>query len=424
VRGALPFVGAGLGLLRDPTAWFEAQRARHGDTFMASAFGFRLFCVLGPVGVRSLYALPEQEASFGLATYRLIGFKLPPELIDGRRNTPHSLFGAGDVERYLRDLDEAVAAEVVELGPAGHFEVFTEMRRLGHRLGLASWAGREVASARYLDRLIPPLDAIDSSEAFVRPAQAFRTWATRRRRERAAMATIEAVIGEVLADRRRDGRLGTEGDFLDQIHASYADLPDAERDVATARDVILIHSGAQSNLYAALAWTLIDLLADEDLLTRVRGGDDVLLDQCANESIRLAQRSITLREVLQPIEVEAEGGPYRLATGTFVTTMLSANNRRAAPGLDRFDPQHYTPRRRTLATGVPVATKELVSTFGHGAHSCPAARFSISAIRTAIRALVDRYDLTPRYASVEPRRRQIGAVARAAAPAIVAYRAR
>ncbi|MEO7571082.1 MAG: cytochrome P450 [Acidimicrobiales bacterium] len=420
----VPFVGSGLGLLRDPTAWFERQRARHGETFVADAFGFRLFCVLGPVGVRSLYALPEAEASFRLATYRLIGFKLPPELLRGRRNTPHSLFGASDVERYLRNLEAAVAAELDELGDAGHFEVFAEMKRLGHRLGLASWAGNEVASPRHLDRLIPALDAVDSSEAFVRPAQAFRTWATRRRRERAAMATVEGVIGEVLAERRATGRLGCEDDFLDHIHESFADLPAGEREVATARDVILIHSGAQSNLYAALAWTLVDLLAHPELLVRVRAGDDGLLDQCASESIRMAQRSITLREVLRPIEVEAEGGTFHLVPGTFVTTMLSANNRRAAPGLDAFDPAHYTPGRRALAHDVPVATKEMVSTFGHGSHSCPAARFSISAIRVAVRALVDRYDLVPRYASVTPRRRQIGAVARAARPAVVDYRRR
>lgn len=238
------------------------------------------------------------------------------------------------------------------------------------------------------------------------------------------MGEIEAVIGEVLADRERSGRLGAEGDFLDVIYESFADLPAAERAVATARDVILIHSGAQSNLYAALAWTLVYVLADPALLARIRDGDDVVLDQCANEAIRMAQRSITLREVLRPIEVEAEGGPYQLAKGTFVTTMLSANNRTAAPGLDVFDPSHYTPRRRTLADDVPVAAKELVSTFGHGPHSCPAARFSVSAIRVAVRSLVERYDLTPRYEAVEPRRRQIGAVARAAAPAVVDYRAR
>lgn len=238
------------------------------------------------------------------------------------------------------------------------------------------------------------------------------------------MHQIEAVVAEVLGDRAATGRLGEVGDFLDQIHESFADLPPGEREVATARDIILIHSGAQSNLYAALAWTLIDLIAHPDLLARVRAGDDVLLDQCANESIRLAQRSITLREVLRPLQLDAEGGPYRLERGTFVTTMLSATNRSAAPGLDRYDPDHYRPQRRTLAPEVALPTKEMVSTFGHGSHSCPAARFSISAVRLAVRALVEHYDLDPEYDSVSPRRQQIGGVARSARPAWVAYRRR
>ena len=246
------------------------------------------------------------------------------------------------------------------------------MKRLGHRLGLAAWAGSEVASARYLDRLIPLLDAVDSSEAFVRPAQAFRTWATRRRRERAAMATVEGVIGEVLDARRREGRLGTEGDFLDHIHAFLRRPPRCRaRNVATARDVILIHSGAQSNLYAALAWTLVNVVSEPAVLARVREGDDELLDQCANESIRLAQRSITLRAVLRPIDVDAEGGPYRLAKGTFVATMLSANNRTAAPGLDRFDLAHYVPRRRSLSPDVPLPAKESCRPSATGATRAP-----------------------------------------------------
>ena len=103
--------------------------------------------------------------------------------------------------------------------------------------------------------------------------------------------------------------------------------------------------------------------------------------------------------------------------------MFSVTNPTAAPGLDRFDPGHYDERRR-LAPDVPVATKELVSTFGHGPHSCPAARFSISAIRIAVRRLVERYDLEPRFRAAEPRARQIGGVARAARPCLVAYTAR
>jgi hypothetical protein len=68
VGGALPWVDAGIGLLRDPTSFFLDARRRHGDTFVIDAFGFRLFCVFSPAGVRRLYELAEREASFGPST--------------------------------------------------------------------------------------------------------------------------------------------------------------------------------------------------------------------------------------------------------------------------------------------------------------------------------------------------------------------
>jgi hypothetical protein len=56
-------------------------------------------------------------------------------------------------------------------------------------------------------------------------------------------------------------------------------------------------------------------------------------------------------------------------------------------------------------------------------HSCPAQRFSISAIRVAVRRLLDRYELEPEFESAVPRRRQLGGVARAERPCWVRYRA-
>src|SRR5262249_25101320 len=127
----------------------------------------------------------------------------------------------------------------------------------------------------------------------------------------------------------------------------------------------------------------------------------------------------TLRQVLSPLTLVLEAATYTLAPGVMLTTMLSVNNVCAAPGLAQFDPRHYEGRR--LAKDVPLPARELVSTFGHGIHSCPAQRFSISAIRIAVRRLVERYDLQPRFTTAAPLPRQIGGVARAARPCVVAY---
>lgn len=416
----MPWIGAGFGLLQNPTLFFAEQRRRLGDTYLVDAFGHRLFCVFSPQGVRRLYELPEEEASFGLATFNLLKAKVPIEVFLGRRNRPHDLFGNQEVERYLDVLEESVRLEIEELGASGRFEIFSEMRRLGHRLGFGAWAGTEAASARYLDRLIPLFDRLDGSDSFVRPMQGLIAQATGQTRERRAQRGIERIVGEILADRARAGR--RRGDFLDQIRDSFSDVPEAERSVEVARDVIVLHMGAQSNLYAALAWTFVNLLLRPELLKRVRAGDDVLLERCANESIRLAQRSITLRHVLRPVEVDDGRRTYRVPPGVLIATMLSVTNGSVAPDLERFDPKHYEGRR--LSPDVPVPTKELVSTFGHGRHSCPAQRFAISAIRVSVRRLLERYDFTPHFGTAEPRRRQIGGVSRSERPCPVSYRER
>ena len=166
----------------------------------------------------------------------------------------------------------------------------------------------------------------------MRPAQAFVTALTRKRRERAAMRGIETIIAQILGVRRRDGH--APDDYLQRIAGSFGELPEAEADVNAARDVMLIHMGAQSNLYAALAWTLVNLLLHPQHLARVRAGDDVLLEQSANESIRLAQRSITLRYVMTPLAFDDGRQTYRLDPGVMITTMLPVNNASAA-GLHR-----------------------------------------------------------------------------------------
>jgi len=154
----------------------------------------------------------------------------------------------------------------------------------------------------------------------------------------------------------------------------------------------------------------------------VRAGEDGLLERCAYESIRMAQRSITLRQVLRPVEIDDGIRTYRVSPGVMITTMLSVTNTTAADGLDHFDPAHYQGRR--LAPSVVLRTKEEVSTFGHGIHTCPAQRFSISAIVIGVGRLLERFDFEPRFSEVRPRRRQIGGVARADRPCLVRYRTR
>lgn len=421
VAGVLPWVGAGPSLLRDPTSFFQRTRERVGDTFLVEGFGYRLFCVFSPEGVKNLWALPEAEASKGVADFGMLAHKVPGELFAGRRTYPHMLFAREDVEVYLENLAAAVELELAALGTGGELEAFAHCRRLAHRMGLASWGSRAATTPHHFERLVEAFDALDSSESFVHPPRAFLTWATGKRREKAALAAIEGIYAEILHELpplAGDGAPSEPG-FFDRIRAAWADVSGQARIQGIARDVVLVHMGSQSNLFAAMAWTLVHLLERPELLEAVRRGDDALLERCAHESIRLRQRSIVLRRIMKPCTLADEHARYRLEPGLSLATMMSVTNTTAAPGLDRFDPDHY--RGPLFQRTKELAGKELVSTFGHGAHYCPAARFSISSIRIATKALVERFDLEPRFRDPAPLRRQIGGVARADRPCRVGY---
>lgn len=418
VAGRLPWVGAGLSFLANPTEFLRRTRARVGDSFLLEAFGFRLFFVFSPEGLRSLYSLPEKDASFSEATRRLIGFKLPPELLAGDMTMFHHLFGRDQLESYRAEIAAAVEEQLASLGDQGELEIFSHMKKLVHRVGFRCWAGREAASGAHLPRLIELFEKLDPEEAFVHPSRIFATLATRRSGERRALAQVQEILTGIWRERERLG--AREGDMLEALHELYRDHTEASRFELVARDVIILHLASQSNLYAAISWTLVNLLLHPQRQSAVRE-DAALLEACALESIRLAQRSLTLRKVMQPCRVSDGATEWQLQPGVYVATLLSVGNQ-AFPGLDRFDPDHYERGRPSDRLGLP--TRESVSTFGHGSHACPGRRFALAAIGITISAHLARFELTPRFERAEPKPGQMGAVARAAGHCPVAYRRR
>ena len=419
VSGHLPWVGAGFGLLRDPTAFFQQAREKHGDTYVVDAFGYRLLCVFSPEGVRNLWAVPEAQASKGLADYALLRHKVPDELFAGRRTFPHDLFRSDDTSTYLKNLEQAVEEQLDELGSSGEIELFDLTRRLGHRVGLASWGGVVGDCSHYLDRLIPALDRLDASDSFVHPHRGLIAVATRKRAAHRAIATLDETFGEIIS--KRQGQPADTNDLFSRICAKWDDVESPARGAGIARDVVLVHMGSQSNLFAAMAWTLIHFIERPELIEQARS-DSSLIDRVAFESIRLRQRSIVLRQVLKTTELSDEKTTYRAGPGVFLATMMSVTNTTAGPGLDVFDPGNYRGPRFNRAG--ELSAKELVTTFGHGKHSCPAQVFSVSAIRHSVGRLLDRYSLVKRFRDPQPLRRQLGGVARADRPCRVAYRLR
>ncbi|HEX7460113.1 MAG TPA: hypothetical protein VF279_05740, partial [Acidimicrobiales bacterium] len=273
----------------DPVVALADARQGLGDTFVVDSGDDRYLFTFSPVGVSSFYALPEDQASKGIADWRMLRRKLPDELFVGRRTLPHQLFGREDVTQFLTNVDRALDDTLLELGDAGTVDAFALTRRLGHRVGLASWGGPGAANGPRFEALVSALDVLDGSAAFVHPDAMAAVAASGKAAELEALASVEEQIGRAVAELPPGDQ---EHPLFGRLVAAWADEPPAVVASGVAGDVALIHVASMSNLFAALGWALVDLLDHPDALVRVVAGDRAWTEACALESVRLAQRSI------------------------------------------------------------------------------------------------------------------------------------
>ncbi len=405
----------------DAVGAIAAARASCGDSFVVRSGGSDYLFTFSPTGVESFYALPDDAASKGLADYLMLRRKLPDEVFAGRRLLPSSLFRRDDVSSYLAQLDLALDATEGELGQRGSVELFALTRRLGHRMGLASWAGPGCADGEAFERLVRAFDVLDGSAAFVHPDAMAAVAASGKQAERAALDDVAAVIEHAVhqhdsGDEYGDGLFG-------RIVGAWASETTNVRIRGIAMDVALIHVASMSNLMAALGWAIVDLLVHPEQLRMVAAGDADLAQRCALESTRLAQRSIMARAVLEPVAFDTGAGVVDVPRGWTIATLLPLLNASAAPGFESWDPDRW--HRHRLVEAGALASPMLVTAFGHGRHSCPAQPFSLSAMTMALTRLLGRYDMTPLWDGYpRPVPAQIGGVARSAQPCAVDYVAR
>jgi cytochrome P450 len=401
----------------DAVAAIGAARARHGDTFVVESGRDHYLFTFSCTGVESFYALTEEKASKAVADYLMLRRKLPDDIFAGRRTLPSTLFRRDDVVFYLANLDRALEHTTAELGPAGSADVFDLTRRLGHRMGLASWAGPGSADGEAFESLVRAFDTLDGSDAFVHPDRMAAVAATDKRAERAALDEVADVIAAAVE--RFDA-----GDHDQGLFGRIVDAWTAEEQSVRLRgialDVALIHIASMSNLAAALGWALVDLLEHPTHLARVQLGDNDFAQRCALESIRLAQRSIMTRAVLSSVEFATGEATYQVPPGWTIATLLPLLNTSVAPGLKEWDPDRWNRHRLIERNALPSPV--LVTAFGHGRHSCPAQPFSLAAMTAATTHLLRTYEMTPCWTSrPQPVPAQIGGVARAEGPCPVDY---
>ncbi len=437
VRDELAHIGAGLRFSQSPTNFLTQMRKEYGDTFLVDVFGYKLFCVFSPEGLKSLYAAAEDEASFGMATFDMLGFKTPLDIfMDADIDLFYDLLLPDKVAAYVKDFSQVIAQVIASWGESGSIDVFDSIRTLEQRVGFKVWIGEEATQDGVWQQFKTHFDVLSQENAFVSPQQTLETLTSGKAKEKQAVAHIMALMGNIIA--RREAAQAWPDDTLTFLYQRFRS-EDAQVTLRkVTHNIINANQGFLSNLYAALAWSLINLkqhpdtqqrLEAEIAVTRARFGENFhesqealdsmrFCEQLLMESVRLAQRSITLRKVMKEIQFDCGNTVYTIQPGVYITTMLSVINTQT-PELARFDPDHYLGRK--IAPSLIVQGKETISTFGHGRHACPAQKFSHNMCKVLLSLLLQNFEFSTPVAPVMPSPSQMGGVARASADVVLQY---
>lgn len=466
VSGPIPFIRAGLRFVRRPKSWLEEMRQEHGDNFVVSMFGFKMFFTFSPTGLRDLYRAAEQEASFQEATRTLLQFKLPEELLAERsiKGMFASIFRRSLMEKYASVTLKSVNEHLDKLPNDGEFELFREVKEVYYRIGFRCWCGEDaITTPNIMNQLISNFEELDPEKGFVSPMKLIQTIVTQKSKERRAFKEIAKILKVLWIARewQKDApRYQEENDTLSCLHQAYAHLPQEEKYREVATDVFILQMASNANLYAGLTWTIINLLQHPSYLEKVirefesvcspglfdekdTSGVSVLnvidklelLEQCINESLRIAQQSITLRKVLASEGVMVDG--FKVPKDYYVVTLLSVlntNDTVVKPIVNDkgetvlptdFYPERYA-RGRNDDVKLPYLLKPgmdySISTFGHGRHACPGNSFAMLVIKIVVIRFLTKLHLKPKFSNAFVPETQIGGVGRANQPCFVYYK--
>ncbi|GAB5450433.1 MAG: hypothetical protein Hals2KO_07610 [Halioglobus sp.] len=430
----LEHVGSGLRFMESPTRYLADLRQRHGDTFLLDVFGYHLLMTFSAQGLSSLYAFEEADASFHAATFDLIRFKTPIEIlyhVDVRLF--YRLLQHKHMPDFLAVIDQVVELELARWEVGSELELFDAIRTLEQRVGFGLWIGQEAATDGRWQALKLHFDVLDQESAFVNPAETLNTIKSDKAREKEAAAALYEILRDILAERAGGG----DGPFsaADFLGEHFAGEEHFEQKVFN--NIINANQGFLSNLYAAIAWVLVWLLVKPEVLARVEAeitdvrarfgsqfpcsvealNELIYLEQVMMEAVRLGQRSLTLRKVMRTAQFDDGERSYQVSPGLYIATMLSVTNA-STEDLARFDPDNYA--RNRWANRIATPGPETISTFGHGRHACPAQRFSLHMVKIVITRVLDRFRLEPAWTVMPtPSDRQMGGVARPGQPACV-----
>ncbi|MFF8590961.1 cytochrome P450 [Streptomyces sp. NPDC015220] len=390
--GAVPFLGHGLRLARDPLAFLSRLRD-HGDVVRLRLGPKTLYAVTAPALTGALALSPDYiiagplwESLEGLLGKEGVATANGP-LHRRQRRTIQPAFRLDAIPGYGPIMAEEAHALVERWRSAEVIDVTTESFRVAVRVAARCLMRGSYADAR-AERICAALATLFSGmyQRMVVPlGPLYRIPVPSNRQFNRALADFHLLVDEIVADRRAGGQ--RPDDLLTALLEAEDENGEPIGEQEIHDQVIAILTAGSETVGSTIMSILLALTEYPDLGRRIRdevktvAGDrpvafeDVRkLTYTANvvvETLRLypAVWILTRRTV-----TETELGGYRIPAGADVVYSPYAvqRDRRSFERHEEFDPGRWLPER---SAEVP---KYAMSPFGVGNRKCPGDHFSMA----------------------------------------------
>ncbi|HVE96321.1 MAG TPA: cytochrome P450 [Pseudonocardiaceae bacterium] len=388
----------------DPIRFVNACHRRYGDRFAIRIPGIgTLVFLTDPADIRSvargdpaIFRAGEAAAPLGevLGPHSLV-------LLDGdkhRRSRGMMLpaFHGDSVRRQVTEMI-AITADDVARWPVGKpLPLYPRMQAITLEVILRTVIGvHDEGRLAALRAVLPPMLEIGSPLELIPPPQALRRFGMWRRRAQ-RNAAAKALLADEITRCRADPRLAQRSDALAMLVRSVDSEGQPMADDELVDQLVTLLLAGHDTTATALSWAFERLVRDPALLDRTVqaavDSDDAWLDAVCKETLRVRPVVFEFaRKLAAPIQL----GGYHIPAGAILAPSINLvqHSSRHYPDPEVFRPQRFLDERADPAVWLP---------FGGGVRRCLGATFAQVEMRTVLREVLRRVELSPTTAQNEP----------------------
>lgn len=388
----------------DPIRFVHTCHLRYGDRFTIRIPGIgTLIFLTDPDDIRSvargdpaIFHAGEAAAPLGevLGTQSLV--MLDDDKHRRSRGMMLPAFHGDSVRRQVAEM-VAITADDVARWPVGEqFALYPRMQGITLEVILRTVIGvHDEGRLAALRAALPPMLEIGSPLELIPPPPVLRRFGIWRRRAQ-RNAAAQALLADEITRCRADPQLAHRTDALAMLVRSLDSAGRPMADDELVDQLVTLLLGGHDTTATALSWAFERLIRHPTLLDRTAqaaaDSDDAWLDAVCKETLRV--RPVVF-EFARKLTAEVQLGGYRIPAGTILAPSINLvqHSSRYYPDPEVFRPQRFIDQRADPAVWLP---------FGGGVRRCLGATFAQTEMRTVLREVLRRVELSPTTAPDEP----------------------